>query len=512
MFSPFGPANTEKTKECLGEGVLLNVLGCFLECFPENVCILNSEGEIFRYNAPFFAAILQRGNECPADAENNASAQMINIFPFFEPPSASLLQKHIKLLQDNQAIEPDFLLKHVWNKTTIKYTLQSCANAGLPGYYLLLGYENKSLFSLMKFMDKAMHTITSNPASVTPESSLIKSFSKCSYESGRSSRPGSPTNQLLHDVTNLISYGERQAIIHHGERLKRSNQASMRVIVRERDDMCNLMDRKRTFVRSVAHEIRTPLTVVISGLDLIELELNGACNIGTLTELVSDARTACLTAVDTIGDFIAFEKFDGNIMEADKSKKIVLDAVAKSLRPFFVHARAKRIELIFEKEQVFEKTENNKSCLHLVNIDEYKMNQVIRNLVSNAIKFSPQDGKVCVKLLKKQRQDGSFFARLEVTDSGPGISEENQKKLFNQIVQFNPGELQGGGGSGLGLWIAKRIMDMHEGVIGIESKGEGFGCTFFIEIPLLADTVESEPPVAQLVSPIKRGIARVIFF
>ena len=71
-----------------------------------------------------------------------------------------------------------------------------------------------------------------------------------------------------------------------------------------------------------------------------------------------------------------------------------------------------------------------------------------------------------------------------VTDSGAGISAENQKKLFRDIVQFNPEKLQAGGGSGLGLWITGGIVDLHGGKIRVFSEGEGMGCSFTVEIPM----------------------------
>ena len=73
---------------------------------------------------------------------------------------------------------------------------------------------------------------------------------------------------------------------------------------------------------------------------------------------------------------------------------------------------------------------------------------------------------------------------VEVVDTGAGISPENQKKLFKEIVQFNPEKLQAGGGSGLGLWITKGIVDMHGGRISVHSAGEGHGCTFTVRLPM----------------------------
>ena len=73
---------------------------------------------------------------------------------------------------------------------------------------------------------------------------------------------------------------------------------------------------------------------------------------------------------------------------------------------------------------------------------------------------------------------------IEIQDDGAGISSENQSLLFKEIVQFNPENLQAGGGTGLGLWISKNIVDMHNGHISVHSEGEGKGSTFRLEIPM----------------------------
>ena len=105
------------------------------------------------------------------------------------------------------------------------------------------------------------------------------------------------------------------------------------------------------------------------------------------------------------------------------------------------------------------------------------MSQVLQNFLSNAIKFTPVDGKVDVKISIK---DEKLY--VEVQDTGVGVSAENQTHLFNQIIQFHAKAQQSGGGSGLGLWISKKIVDMHGGVVGMRSDGEGKGSTFYFSI------------------------------
>ena len=81
---------------------------------------------------------------------------------------------------------------------------------------------------------------------------------------------------------------------------------------------------------------------------------------------------------------------------------------------------------------------------------------MLRNLISNALKFTPAKGKVSIMLENIMNGDDAPLFRITVTDSGAGISAENQTKMFGQYVQFNAAALQKGKGSGLGLWISKR--------------------------------------------------------
>ena len=109
----------------------------------------------------------------------------------------------------------------------------------------------------------------------------------------------------------------------------------------------------------------------------------------------------------------------------------------------------------------------------------------MRNLLANAIKFTPVDGRVSVRIFVE-----NLVLRIEVQDNGVGISAENQSKLFHNIVQFNT-NAHAGGGSGLGLWISKRIIDMHSGSIGASSDGEGKGALFFFELPVVEGRMSS---------------------
>ena len=126
-------------------------------------------------------------------------------------------------------------------------------------------------------------------------------------------------------------------------------------------------------------------------------------------------------------------------------------------KQFCVVAKQKKIE--FTIECTFEEGNESWPTQYCIRIDPIRLGQVARNLLTNALKFTPEQGSIRMVVSKVTKNVAGLppqlFLRLEVIDSGAGISKENQKKLFGQYVQFNANALQKGGGSGLGLWICK---------------------------------------------------------
>ena len=110
--------------------------------------------------------------------------------------------------------------------------------------------------------------------------------------------------------------------------------------------------------------------------------------------------------------------------------------------------------------------------------DANRMGQVIDNLLGNAIKFSPPEKDIHVRLAAKGE-----MARFSVTDEGPGISREERGRLFEHFQKLSPRPTGGENSSGLGLAIARRIVEEHHGNIEVESE-PGSGSTFIVEIPM----------------------------
>ena len=465
----------QSARELISETLLLTILSKFLECIPELACIVDDTGKIMCHNQDFMETILRSKTSLLREADN-----LTNIYSFFDRKSFETLRERIVSAVSEKAVYHNISLTHKKNAaaSSISWSVKSMDNVGINNMVLIMGQSNGKP-NVTQFLTQLCRRKSKNVPTLPPiQSPRAPPVQDDIYVLRRPS-----VNKDLESVVELLEYGEEQMRRRLVTATRRSSNTTLRNLISERNELKDIMGKKQTFVRSVAHEIRTPLSVVMSGLQILELEFPvGHANV-SVRQAIESMKISSQDALDTIGDFIAYEKLSSNIMTADKATRNFHATVAKCIRPFYLQAQSTQIDLIY----------SNEYCLGPcpVEIDEYKMNQVIRNLVSNAIKFSPPYSEVRICVRKARDAEGREAVRLEVTDSGPGISEENQKKLFNEVVQFNPGELQGGGGSGLGLWIAKRIMDMHEGVIGIESKGEGFGCTFFVEMPLFTGSLSS---------------------
>jgi signal transduction histidine kinase len=114
----------------------------------------------------------------------------------------------------------------------------------------------------------------------------------------------------------------------------------------------------------------------------------------------------------------------------------------------------------------------------VITADEDLLSQVWINLIHNSIKFTPQDGRICVAL-----QPGAEQVEFRITDTGMGISPEDQTRIFERFFKADKSRNRTLGGSGLGLSIAQKIVEMHKGEINVESQ-LGVGTTFVIRLPV----------------------------
>jgi PAS domain S-box-containing protein len=224
---------------------------------------------------------------------------------------------------------------------------------------------------------------------------------------------------------------------------------------------------KSEFVANMSHELRTPLNAVIGFSDVM---LEGAC--GALEErqekYIRNISTAGNHLLDMINDILDLSKVEAGKMILHPEEFPVRDALDEVIMLLNQLASKKDLELITDV----------KPCNIQINADKSKIKQILYNLISNAIKFTPERGSIMIKV-RSWTDSVVFF----VKDSGIGISKVNQGKLFQPFSQIDSASTRRYAGTGLGLVLTKRFVEMHGGEIWVDSE-EGAGSTFGFNIQM----------------------------
>jgi len=299
------------------------------------------------------------------------------------------------------------------------------------------------------------------------------------------------------------------------------------VVSRKSESQQIVLDTKRRFVRFISHEVRTPLNTVRLGMKLFELELlktkkamasmsmaafreELSKSIDNWMELTYDVLGNSEAAVDVLSDLLNYDKIESGTLRLEFSMVSIFKVVTGIYKAFGLQAMQKSIDLKLAGA-MWDKDTPPADLQRLQRLgvvgDSTRIAQVLRNLLSNALKFTPEKGRVQIQAewdanglpsdvsidvpadqfrstetLLQQPRSGAI--RIAVTDSGAGLSEDQLAQICNEGVQFNANQLQAGQGSGLGLFISKGIIEQHGGKMDVASKGLGLGTTFTITLPV----------------------------
>ncbi|MXV74930.1 HAMP domain-containing protein [Candidatus Poribacteria bacterium] len=257
------------------------------------------------------------------------------------------------------------------------------------------------------------------------------------------------------------------------------------------DDITNeheIEQMKSEFVSLVSHELRTPLTSIIGFISLILDGKTGEIN-QKQYESLSRAHRQSKRLAALINDLLDISRIEAGRIEM-KQEQVQIDWIAKrrieELRP---QADEKTISLLLETP----------ANLPVMIGDADRIGQIFINLIGNAIKFTPDNGKVTVKISKssaeaphpddrdratsEQNGDESDGFHVEVIDTGPGIPADERKKVFDKFRQLGSVQTRQQGGTGLGLSIASGIVEAHGGKLWVDTGGNGHGCNFQFFIP-----------------------------
>ena len=223
---------------------------------------------------------------------------------------------------------------------------------------------------------------------------------------------------------------------------------------------------KSEFLANMSHELRTPLNAIIGFSQVLRQRLFGEIN-AKQEEYLDDILASGNHLLDLINDVLDLSKVEAGQVELEVATFSLREALERGV--VMVRERATKNEVLLSLELAAD--------VDLVDGDERRVQQVVFNLLSNAVKFTPRGGSVVVA---SAREDGEVL--VSVTDTGPGIAADDQERIFEEFQQTDVGVRQREG-TGLGLALSKRLVELHRGRIWVESQS-GHGSRFVFTLPI----------------------------
>ncbi len=284
------------------------------------------------------------------------------------------------------------------------------------------------------------------------------------------------TRQITRPIQSLI-YGVRQ--ISHGNLMHRVEDKSDDEIGELANSFNSMADslakgeqERRRIIADITHELRTPLTVIDGTVKAIKDGVYQPDNermdviieqTQQLARLVSDLRDLSLA--------------DSGQLKLELIPTDVAGLISRKLAQFEVRAREKNIKL----------TLNVANRIPELMVDPYRLEQIMTNLLTNALRHTGQGGNITVNIRTMdsdtQHQTGKPSVLISVTDTGEGIAPEHLPHIFERFYRVDPSRSRNDGGAGLGLAIVKQMVQVHGGKVWVESK-VGQGSTFFVTFPI----------------------------
>lgn len=288
--------------------------------------------------------------------------------------------------------------------------------------------------------------------------------------------------------------GERQVLKEYSEALFRKLEKKMtdleqanRALQQQHQELLKAYEEaecanqaKLRFLHIMSHELRTPLSAIMGTLQLIEIEKTYDA------QMTTAAKTALLSLVEMIDNLLEASRIEA-AEHSFYQGVLKLEQVLLTLnRLFGMAAQNKGLQLRMTLSDALPRE---------VLIDGARLQQIMVHLVNNAIKFTEQ-GEVVVSLSREEgRRPDHPLLKIEVHDSGPGIDPELQREVFRLFTQGNDTDTRTHGGTGIGLFLTKRLVELMGGTIALQST-PGVGSVFTVRLPLVVNGKKEEGSLA----------------
>jgi signal transduction histidine kinase len=287
---------------------------------------------------------------------------------------------------------------------------------------------------------------------------------------------------LAYAVISVVSYGSSLMRVRFSNELVSQNtnlQSEKAKLARAMHLAESANEAKSGFLSNMSHELRTPLNHIIGFTELVADERPGPLN-KKQKEYLHDVLGSSGHLLSLINDVLDLSKVESGEMECVLGSVNVRDVVAQSAKVLDSEAHLKGI--VFTTSFV--------DVPATIIADERRLRQILLNLFSNAVKFSNDGGSVKVVCgLQKDAGEGRRSVFVSVQDFGAGIAAADQRRVFDPFVQIESGNSGKHQGTGLGLSLTRRLVDLHDGDISVESAGLGKGSTFTVTFPVSGPAV-----------------------
>jgi diguanylate cyclase (GGDEF)-like protein len=269
----------------------------------------------------------------------------------------------------------------------------------------------------------------------------------------------------------------------------------------EKETLARASEMKSQFLANVSHELRTPLNSIIGFSELLQEKSFGELN-EKQAQYVQYINTSGSHLLQLINGILDLSKIEAGRMELVLEEFPLTEVIEEILATIRPQAQKKDITLKSKKVP----------ASPTIKADRAKFRQILLNLLSNAVKFNEKGGSVIVDWDITEEPHGTAMKsalELSVTDTGCGIREEDIERLFGEFEQLDPTIVREHGGTGLGLALTKRLVELHDGTIWVESE-HGKGCVFSIKLPQ-GDEKVKEPAVERpVLTPAEQGAQPLI--
>ncbi len=242
----------------------------------------------------------------------------------------------------------------------------------------------------------------------------------------------------------------------------------LKILTHSNSVLQEAIETKNQFMQMTIHDLKNPLNVITGFSQLIIDEVGNDSEIAEFARMI--AQSAQLMS-NLVHELLEMAKFESGLTYL-KKEKIDLIGIISDLannNENFASKKSQKIEFIYDIKKDY-----------FIEADPVRIMEIVDNLISNAIKYSPYNSVIKLFITKQANSDGVRTIRLAVKDTGPGLTEKDKKKLFGRFQRLSARPTGGESSTGLGLSIVKQLVELHHGKIWAEGE-PGKGATFFVE-------------------------------